>query len=296
MGLAYHSGSGWCVVVLAVWGIAGPVAWGSGVHVDDTVGCLQPEVVELELRSAIGDEVVDRVDLRVKLSGTEHWRLELEVLDGRGSLWNRVVAVEPVDCPYLTALVTQSVERGLTDLPGWDLSFRPPPSELGVVLAVTMPWAPQIGLGGDLWVPVRGMLHWDFQIDVVAGLLERFASGTVRLTATTLATGPGLDLPLPAGALRLATRVGAGASVAVGGAPTTLTRLRPRALVTTDAGWAADTGFRAALRVELPIVRLCHERDEEGDCTLLEPPLRMGLVVEIAGPLRRSDVGTPDGP
>lgn len=279
------------MVLVAGWFIVATVAYGGGVHVDDTCGCLKPEIVELELRTAIGDDVVDRVDLRVKLSGDDHWRLELEVLDGNGSLWNRNVAVEPADCPYLTALITQSVERGLADLPGWDLAFRRRPVELGGTLSVTAPWAFRVGFAVDLWIPIRGAFHWQIQPDFVYGLVEEYEIGTAQLQGGAVGTGPGFDLPTGSGAVRIAARFAAGATLVNGkGSVENFSPWAPRALVVSDVGWAAPTGIRSAVRLEIPIARLSFGDGVDGTVDPVEPPIRLGVVVGIAGPLRRSDV------
>jgi hypothetical protein len=276
-----------------VWALSTALAAWAGVEVTDPTGCLDAEMIEIELRAALGDEVVEDVELAVRLAdGVEMpsegggWTLSLDATDRGSVIWRKEVEAQPVDCPYLTQIVVMSVERGLTDLPGFLRRQPPPPPELAFLLAGTLPWAIRVGIGGDLWVPSRRAWASNTQLEIVYQAVEEFGPGRAQVAAVALGTGLGVGLPLGRHELRGSTRLGSGANVAIGlGQEKVPLQVRPRLVWSTEVGVASASGIRAAARLEVNALRLRYA-EVGGGQRVAEPLLRGGIVLALAGPLR----------
>ncbi|MEQ1502972.1 MAG: hypothetical protein ABMB14_12115 [Myxococcota bacterium] len=267
----------------------------AGVVVEDTVGCLDAEAVDLELRA----ELVEKADIRIGLGAAPAPALSLAVTDGDARVWDRVIAVKPEDCPYLPSLIALSLERGLSAIPGWGLPepTRPPP-EIGFVVSGSLPWAVRIAVAGDLWLPISGRIGLDLQPEVTYTAVERFGDqgGGAQLAAFGLAVGGGAQLPVGPTAIRLATRINPGVWVGVPRGPFDAQGpvVSPRVASVTELGWVASAAVRLGVRFEVPIVRLvlADARGAEDP----EPPARIGLALTVAGRLGgRSTRSSDDG-
>lgn len=289
---------------MLAWVLTATAAYG-GVKTEDTTSprCLDPEKVELEVRAAVGDETVDRMDLLVQLSGTEQWQLALTVRDASGTLWNRIVPAEPVDCPYLTELVGQSFERGLSELPGWGLpTLERSGPEIGFLASTTWPDAVRFGVGLEMWFSLGERLGLDLQLSGVQSMVERIRVGKdlvgVAFVSGQLEVGLGFVQPLvKKQQLRLSSRVGVGPALGVGlgFSKRNVRTVLPRASFLQDVLWAPNRNLRLGARLEIPIVGMGYATSG-GMAFGQEPFLRAGLVLGISEKLGRGDGGRAQRP
>jgi hypothetical protein len=232
----------------------------------------------------------------VHLSGTESWQLALTVNNASGTIWNRIVPVEPVDCPYLTELVAQSFERGLADLPAWGLHDERRWPELAFVVSSTLPSVLRVGLTAELWMPVGARYGWQFQLTYMQSAVQnveyRRKVSQVAYIGTQLETGPTLDLPLGQQKLRAATRLTFGGAQAAGrNFEEGDTRdAEPRVSWMTELLWAPNDHIRFGPRLEVGVVKARFVSVSEKPLAY-EIPARGGLVLELGGPLPRKTPG-----
>jgi hypothetical protein len=264
----------------------------ASVRIEDSTGCFEREAVELEIREAVGDTTADNMELVVQLSGAETWQLALTVNSSAGTIWNRIMPVEPVDCPYLPQLVAQSFERGLADLPAWGLHEERHWPELSFGVSGTLPSVLRIGFTTKLWIPLPARFGWQFQLTYLQSAVQTVSAGEdvvqVAFLAAQLETGPSFDLPVGPHRVRLATRVGAGGGRATGrdfkrGNAQTA---RPSASWMTELLWVPDNHLRVGPRLEVGVIRGNYV-SYSGHQIAREIPVRAGLVLELGGPLSR---------
>jgi hypothetical protein len=278
---------------MLVWtlGLADALA---AVRIEDSTGCFNPEAVELEVREAVGDATADDMELVVHLSGTESWQLALTVNSSAGTIWNRIVPVEPVDCPYLPELVAQSFERGLADLPDWGLHNERRWPELSFGVSGTLPSVLRVGFITKLWVPIAARYGWQFQLAYQQSSVQTVSlPGDVVQVAFLSAhfeTGPSLDIPFDEYRVRIATRVSAGGGRATGRdfQDGNSQDMRPSAAWMTELLWVPDNHLRVGPRLEVGLVRGNYVSNT-GQTIAREIPVRGGLVLELGGPLHRKD-------
>lgn len=272
---------------MGLWVFASSVAQGS-VETEDTTGCLDAGAVEFEVREIVGDNTVDKLHLLVQLSGEERWQLALTVRGQEGTIWNRIVPVEPADCPYLAEFVAQSFERGLAELPTWGLKGERLPIDLGVVLSGSLPAPTRVTGAIDAWFPLGPIfaLHSQsgFSLTAVQAVYPEVGVDPAQVSYGSVQSeiGPGAAISW----LRASTRLGFGVGWASGarfGASDGRT-LRPRISSVTDLLIAPGPYFRAGPRLEY---RALGARYTESDGTEIarEIPLRIGIVVGISGPV-----------
>lgn len=282
----------------SLWALAS--AWAlAGVRVEDPHDCLAAEAVDLEVRSALGDAAVDRLDLLARVEdGAKGWQLSLEVSEAGTRLWDRVIDVQPVDCPFLPALVARSVERGLSDLPGWQVALPNGrlPSELALTLSGSLPFSIRGGLGAAASIGLRRPLRWDVDLEGFLSGVEPVGVGSVQWLGAVLGTGPALEFPAGSDAIRVSVRGRAGPAVMVGGGfDLPVTRVVPRISGLVDLGWVSRGPLRLALRTEVPAIRLVAVDEWTGE-KRAEAPIRVGLVLGVAGRLRPGDGGAGQRP
>jgi len=108
----------------------------AGVTLDDPVGCLDAERLELELGLLLGDVTAARLDVRVTVEAPEQGRLavHLAALDGGQLRWGRQMSATLADCDALPDAIALSVQQGLAGMGGWSATSRAP-------AAMTRLWA-----------------------------------------------------------------------------------------------------------------------------------------------------------
>ena len=280
----------------------------AGVVVDDPSGCLDPERIDLEVRAALGDGQVDDIQLVVHLDVEDTagdlpppWSLHLEVRAHRGVLWQRDLEVEEFDCPYVPALVARSAEQGIAGVPRWQLGMAPRsrPPELGFRLGATLPPPVHVDLGGQLGVRVGGPILWFAHTDMFGTAVNPVGEGGGQIFGILVGSGLGIDLNLgSAGSVRVTTEIGAGPATAIGRQFLANDAvLVPRAVARLELGFVPRGAFRISSRLQIPAVRLALRDDGSGG-TFIEPWIRVGLVLGLAGDLgrgpeadRRTDLG-----
>lgn len=276
--------------------LSGAIA-GAAVRVDDPLGCLKLDSLDLEARAALGDEVVDRYDIYAKVaaaSGADARVLHLEVSRDGISVWRRDVGVAEVDCPYLASLVVLSVERGLSEVPKWVLKHGPKArlgSEIGFFLFAA---TPAEALRGGLTVygttGVGPRVRAQAALDVYAIARQEVGRGAVDVYGFALAPGLVLDVVhLGSSSLRLGGRVGGGPAFLHGqdfGSEPDSFEVRPRFSVTFDTTFAIGSYVRLTAFAEVPFVDVQLGDVGTGD-VVEEPPVRVGVAVGVALPLRR---------
>lgn len=275
-------------MVLLTWAVASFAS----VEVENGGDCLDQESIDLELRDALDDVVVDRFVTHVVVRA-EDAIVELSVTDREETLWSRELPFAREDCPYLAGVIARSVERGLATLPAWRLSAsgRRVTHELGFQISgLTSRGGPAWGtLGGAWWSRFGRYAGWQVVADI--GLSDRspVSAGTIRFIGGSVTTGPALHVPVGGHLLRGAFRMGMGPAWF---RASNFDRenyagwwRRPSAVV--DGGWSFPGALSVFGRADVTLDPVRFDVAELGELvSYTEPWLRWGLVVEFSGPLR----------
>jgi hypothetical protein len=256
--------------------------------------CLEVEDLDLEVRQVLGDEVVDQISLSARLYGVDGWQLSLVVYDGGELLWQREMSVEPVDCPFLPALIARSVERGLSSLID-DLQSAREHVELGLLGSVTLPTAARLSGGPSLWLPIHSRLHLQFDLEGYGSFVEPVSEGGWQLAGAWGGFGPGIETGSGSDELRASVRGVLGPAVVIGrGFVDNNEKVRTRAAILADVGFASRHGIRVLLRAEVPLKRVVPT--QRGRPGTPEPPFRLGLCVGYGGSIGSTEGPTNDRP
>lgn len=273
-------------------------AW-AGVGVEDPVGCLDPEAVELEVRTALGDRRVDGLQLVARIDDEAlPWRLRLEVQGRDELLWSRTLEVKEADCPYLPGLVARSVEQGLAGIPQWQLSGVPAPvsDELYLKVAATAPWSLHAGIGGGLGLAMSQSALFVLELELSFAGIQPVDQAQGQFTGLLLGAGGALDLPIRYGSIRLQGGAASGPFRTLGRRfDENFQRWAPRVVATGELSYALPVAVRLGLRLQSPLVRLDLVDQKDGNSSS-EPWVRIGLVLSLAGHVGRSEGGSPGRP
>ena len=102
----------------------------AGVTLDGGASCLSAEEVELEVRTWVGDQTIERSALRVRLvTQVTPWQLTLQATrlgetpknPSVANLWSYTSEVEPIDCPYLPRMIGRIAQQQYAGIPAWRL-------------------------------------------------------------------------------------------------------------------------------------------------------------------------------
>ena len=282
----------------------------AGVTVADEVGCLDAEAVDLEVRSWVGDDTIDRSTLEVGLTPRgQAWELLLaartNLLDGEESfLWGLRTEVQPVDCPLLPRLIGRIAEQQYAGIPAWRLDGGVDlPIEMLAEVAGTAPDALHFAFGAGLGVPLADT-RWRWFVHTEAYLAGPLPIGTVQpgrvpgtaneprtaqFAGVLFGTGIGLDVPLGSFGIRGRGLVSVGPHVAYGrdftGRNGNDQNWRPRATSSLQLDLLTPIPLRVGARVTTPFVRLAPAQDLDPGTANPEPWVRVGLVVGVGAPL-----------
>jgi hypothetical protein len=272
----------------------------ASVEVVDGADCLDTEQVELELRDVLDDAVVDEFLTRVTVVRGASWWLKLAVSQRENVLWSRQLAVDPADCPFLAEVVARSVERGVATLPEWRFERLQlhVPAELGVQLFGTLDpsGGKRYGLGGAAWIGLTPEFGWQSVLEVHNATPVALFGGQVQFAGASLSTGLGGIVHLGPHELRGVGRLGYGADYGRGTGFDENNREwwigRPTAQA--DIGLAPPGPLRFWFRADLlldPVPQVVNEEQSPGPelVPLVRPEesVRLGLVLELAGSVRR---------
>jgi hypothetical protein len=281
------------VITASLWVVSATAA----VRVEGDGGCLAAQDLDLESRSVLGDELVDRYDIVATMEAEpDTWTVHLEVSDAGVPLWRRNLHIVQADCPYVAGLVAVSIERGLSKvpdlaMPGYERQRHV--TEGGFLLAFTMPADERIGYGTYLSVGLPRPLRIELALEGFVGFPQQVGTGRVTLFGGPLLYGGIAWQPhVPRGnapALRIAARAGGGLIVAVGegfGSVADGVALSPHGSVTLDAIFAFGKQFRVGPRAEYAFARVSNSDVETGD-SVEEPAVRVGVTAAYAWPVVR---------
>ncbi len=268
-----------------MWGWLAAATASAGVTVEDGGGCVDAELVQLELRLVLGDDAVSRSDIDVRLvrEGLP-WTLTLSVRESTELLWSRDLSVTAADCPYLPTLVARTVEQGLVGVPRWTLGSRR--YEVGpdweVRLAGTVPSAPHVGVGLAFGRRLGGAWHWVVDGELMGTAPMPVDGGSARFGGLILSAGFATHAPLGRSALRLRGTLGGGPVVGVGTGfgPAELLDVAPRMVSTLELAVLFPKVLRLGMRLQTPLVRVAPGLDE-GVRGEPEPWVRAGVVLAI---------------
>ncbi|MCA9494367.1 MAG: hypothetical protein KC621_30785 [Myxococcales bacterium] len=273
--------------MLALLAIA---AWGA-VRTQDDLGCVDPERLDLELRSLVGDEVADGVDVFVRVTDGDPRAITVRVSRHGDLLWGRELQAVAEDCPLLPSVIARSVDAGLAELPAWQLlgPSAGPRTELQLVGAVTAPFAPRFSIAGRLVTALVGPLRLGLDLEGGWSLVQPVEGGGVQMASVVAAAGPVIRLPVGRDALQVGVRGCVGPAVVSGrGFEENHTTVAPRVGTHAEVLFASRRALRVGVRGELPITRMAWTVPDTGESTL-EPPVRAGIVLGIGGAVRSGD-------
>lgn len=307
-----------------LWVAVASVALAGVVRVEDGHACLDRDALDEEVRATIGDAAADRIDLAAALApGAEPWHLQLSVSEGTTQIWQRALTVAAVDCPYLPALVARSVERGLSEIPGWGLALpaRPPRPEAFLAFSMTAPpelvrpptsellrrpgRAPRWSVGPLVSVPIVPPLRFEAEVFGFWSSFERVGAGGAQVAGAAAGAGPALLVPVGASAFRTGVRATLGPQVVLGQAfEAADIDVAPYTTVLWDTGFSFVHVVQTAVRAEVVTLALRYCEAQAGsECaadptipSTVEPRVRLGLAVAIGGPIGRTDVRRRDRP
>lgn len=263
----------------------------AAVRTQDEVGCLESEELDLEVRLALSDEIVERLDLFVRLSGDDPHELTLRVTDQGRLLWSKTTEVAREDCALVPSLVARSLEPALSAIPGWQLQAwrRHQRPELALVATGSLPAAARLGASARALLPLAGVLWWGGDLEGSWSLVEHHESGDLQIATPGLATGPTLRVPVGADAIQLHARASLGPAVVVGrGFLADAVNVAPRVAAAGEVTFASRAWLRVGIRAEVPIVRLAPTFQDTGEAAP-EAPFRLGMILGVGGPLRESE-------
>jgi hypothetical protein len=282
-----------------MWGL--PIATSyADVRVQDPSDCVDAEVVDLEVRAALGDAAVDGLDLFVGIVAEGEARsVQIRLSDVRGELlWEKALQGEQRDCPLLSTLVARSVESGISQIPGWRLVAERGRSlnEGGVYAQVTAPTTLRAGVGGGIKVQVLGPLWWGVDVDAYLSGREPVGTGVFQVGALGGTTGPVLRQRFGDEAVDLGVRGWLGMyGVSGRGFDLNYFNLFPRFTINPELTFVSHHLVRLGLRGELQTVRVGLTAPG-ADTRQLEPAFRVGVTVGVGGPLRSGEARESDRP
>lgn len=278
------------IVLLNAW----MSAWAGDIAVSDPRGCLSEERLELDLRLALGDDVVDDLTVEASSAIGDPQTLLLVVKRGGRKVLDRSVSVDDGSCSILQEIVAYTITEGVERLPVWIRSAPPRlPVEAMFRAAGTGPELLVLGLSMGIRKPVTRRFGWTAESELLWSEVLEVRQGGGQLVGVMGHVGAGFDIlrTKPATA-RLWSRVGAGFVHVVGFA--TRTDLRgesPRANMTFGLDWVNPTPIQLGIRGEVLFARTQFVSliPEQGAFGVEEPFFRWGPTITIAGPLARSD-------
>jgi len=263
------------------------LAWASAptVSVDDRMGCVDREAVQLEVGAVLDAHRADAVEVEV---GIDDGVVSLEVFRGQRVLWDRRLSVGPEDCAVVPALIARSLDQGLAGLPDWHFEAAdglPPDVAVyleGAVAPVPSPFG--WGVLGTGSGPLGRVGRWSAGLGVVAIRVDDGAGRGAQLLAPQLRMGPGADL----GRRRRWRLVGVVTAGPVFVVPQTGVQLSGPRWVPGARGEVSLAWRRGSLAVsgfvDTPLVRVVVVDEAQGE-RLAEGVIRVGLRVGAIGSL-----------